>query len=74
MTRRSAAFDATVAGVALALATRRRGPLVAAVPYALTVARHARTAPAQAMIEVAADAVGLAALVRGSWAARRPLL
>ncbi len=74
LSRRSAAFDAAVAATALAAISRRRTPLLAAVPYGLLVARHARTAPAQAAVESAADAVGLVALLRGSWAARRLLL
>ena len=74
VTRRSAAFDAAVAGVALAVATRRCGPLVAAVPVCADRCPPCPHRPGQATVEVAADAVGLSALVRGSWAARRPLL
>lgn len=78
LTRESALFDLALAGVGVALASRRRAPLVAALPYLRkrlawrgawrpSVARHNLTL-------VAADAVGFAALLRGSVAARRLLL
>jgi glycosyltransferase involved in cell wall biosynthesis len=67
----TAAFDAALAGVALAAARRRIGPLALVAPYAVRL-RHTR--PRAALAFVAADAVGLAALVRGSVAARRAVL
>jgi GT2 family glycosyltransferase len=70
LSRRTAEFDAALAGVALAAATRSRLPLVAAVPYTRTVARrvkpHRRRAPIVAAVDVAADAVGFVSLAVGS--------
>jgi glycosyltransferase involved in cell wall biosynthesis len=66
LTPRSAAFDAAVAGVALAAASRRPWPLALAVPYA----RLARRRPRAWAVDVVADAVGLGALVLGSVRAR----
>jgi len=75
---RTAAFDAAVAGAAAAAATRSALPLLAALPYAAVVAGRAlqsgARAPLVAPVEVAADAVGLAALVRGSLRHRSPVL
>jgi glycosyltransferase involved in cell wall biosynthesis len=77
LTRRSAAFDVAVAGVAAALAGRRPGPAVLAAPY-LVMARPgwppARWRVKRFAAGVAADAVGLASLVQGSVAARSPVL
>ncbi len=78
LSRRTAAFDAAVAGV-LTAATRRSGwPLLLGIPY---VRGHLRTwSPLTRgglrdnAALVAGDAAGLAALVRGSIAARRPVL
>ena len=73
LSARSAAFDAALAGAAVAAARRSRWPLVAALPWAAMVARAARPwrrrAPAVAATEAAADAVGFAAL---ALAARAP--
>ena len=73
LSSRSAAFDAALAGLAAAALTRRRAPLAAALPYAAMIARRAAQsgprAPLAAPVEVAADAVALAALLRGSVAA-----
>ncbi|MCA1683168.1 MAG: glycosyltransferase family 2 protein [Actinobacteria bacterium] len=83
LSRRSAAFDLAAAGAALAVLSRRRtGGVVAgaaAVPYARLLLADARgwgprRAPAIAAVRVLADAVSAAALVRGSAAARTPLL
>jgi cellulose synthase/poly-beta-1,6-N-acetylglucosamine synthase-like glycosyltransferase len=78
VSERSAAFDAAVLGAAAALATRRRAPLAAALPYAAIVGRRAlesgRRAPLVAAVELAADSVGLAALLRGSAKHRAPVL
>jgi glycosyltransferase involved in cell wall biosynthesis len=78
LSRRTVRFDAAVAGVALAVATRRPAPLLLAVPYARRdLRRHApwrRSGWRENAAYVAGDAVGLAALVRGSVAARRAVL
>jgi len=70
LSRRTAAFDAALAGVATALATRRLLPLLAALPYARLLNRSRRTAA----VDLAADAITCAALARGSVAARKPVL
>jgi len=67
LTRRGAAFDLALAGVAVAATRRSPLPLLAALPYARLVRRGAPVA-------VAADVVGAAALLAGSLAARRPVL
>jgi glycosyltransferase involved in cell wall biosynthesis len=75
---RTRRFDLAASGVAVAVASRRAWPLALAAPYAW---RHLRSPSpltrgglrAQAAF-LAGDAVGLAALVRGSVAARRLLL
>lgn len=70
LTRRSAAFDLAVAGCVLAAVTRRRLPLGAIAPYALEVAAKRRPwTPARArvaVVDLAADALGLAELAHGS--------
>jgi cellulose synthase/poly-beta-1,6-N-acetylglucosamine synthase-like glycosyltransferase len=75
---RSAAFDFAAIGAALALLSRRRLPLIAAAPYARLLVSEVRRwgprAPLVASVEVIADAVGATALVRGSLAARSPVL
>jgi cellulose synthase/poly-beta-1,6-N-acetylglucosamine synthase-like glycosyltransferase len=65
LSRRSAAFDAATAGVLAAALTRRRAPLLLALPY--LAERPGPTA-------VTADAVGAAALLAGSIRARSVLL
>jgi len=67
----TARFDLALAGAALAVATRRRAPLLAAVPYARGVVRWARPLGTRrlgvnAAVRVARDAVGAAALLVGS--------
>ena len=62
LTPRSAAFDAALAGVALAAVARRPWPLALAVPYA----RLARRRPRAFAVDVVADAVGLGSLLAGS--------
>jgi hypothetical protein len=79
LSRRTAAFDGAVAGVAVAVLTRRLGPLVAAVPYAVLIAREAKYrkgAPTGLRVAqlAAADTVGLGALMAGSLRARRLLI
>ncbi len=78
LSRRTARFDAAVAGAALAVRRRSAWPFALAVPYV----RHdlrvwslpGRDAVADNLALVAADAVGLAALAWGGLAARRLLL
>ena len=78
LSRRSAAFDAAVAGAAVAAARRSPWPLAAAAPYARMVWRDAipsrRRAPLVAAVKVAGDMLTLAALVRGSARFRSPLI
>jgi hypothetical protein len=79
LSSRSAAFDAAVAGVAAALLTRRGTALLAAAPYARMAGRRALRAgplrsPYVAAVDVAADLVGAAWLVRGSIEQRSPVL
>src|SRR4051794_4854678 len=78
LSARTAQFDLAVAGAAAAAVTRRPWLLVLAVPYAH---RHLRTddlwrrsVARHNLAMVSADAVGLAALLRGSMAARTLLL
>jgi hypothetical protein len=67
-----------VVGVAAAALTRRPAPLLATLPYARAATRGVRPwrrAPACAAAwQCAADAVTAAQLVRGSLAARTPVL
>lgn len=70
LTPRSAAFDAALAGFALAAASRRPWPLALALPYVRIARRRPRAWP----VDVAADAVGLASLLAGSARARSPVL
>jgi glycosyltransferase involved in cell wall biosynthesis len=76
LSKRSAAFDAALLGLAAAAAARRPAFAAAALPYAWALSRDARepggllTAGARA----AADGVGLAALIIGSIRSRSPLL
>ena len=75
---RSASVALAAAG-AVALASRRTPAIAlgaaAAVPYACVLAADARAAGVRvALVRAAADAVGLAALSRGSIAARTPVL
>jgi glycosyltransferase involved in cell wall biosynthesis len=78
MSKRSAALDAALAGLALAAARRSPLPLAAALPYGRMVARSARPyrrrAPLVAAVGIAADLVGAASLVRGSLRARSVVL
>jgi glycosyltransferase involved in cell wall biosynthesis len=78
LTPRSADFAGACAGAVVAAASRSPLPLVAAAPYARRLARHStqwrRRAPEVAAVTLAADAVGLAYLVKGSVRARTPVL
>jgi GT2 family glycosyltransferase len=71
LTRRSAAFDAAVAGVVGAALVRRAAPLALVAPYAVELARGGRRA---AVPGVVGDAVGAASLVAGSVRYRSPVL
>jgi hypothetical protein len=76
VTRRSAALDLAVVGLAAAAVKRSPLPLLAAGPYAVSIARYGRRwrSLRVAAVEVGADAVGLAALVWGSLRNRTPVL
>jgi GT2 family glycosyltransferase len=78
LTRHSAAFDAAVVSATLAAALRSPLALAGAAPYALSLAQRAlpwrRRAPQVALVTLAADAAGFAALVRGSIRRRSLLL
>ena len=77
--RRSALFDLAVLGAVLARATRMRFWLVLAVPYGTLTARKLRRTgprhiPVVAAAQIAADTIGLIALLYGSAAHRSVLL
>jgi glycosyltransferase involved in cell wall biosynthesis len=80
LSRRSALFDLALAGAGVAAARRSLVPMLAAAPYAQEAWRHARRAgdarhaSAVAAVDVAADAVGAAALAAGSARARTLVL
>ena len=74
LSRDSALFDLALLGVGASLSSRRRAPLLAALPYMRRRLTWRRPAVRENLAFVAADAVSFAALVRGSAAARRLLL
>jgi glycosyltransferase involved in cell wall biosynthesis len=78
LSRRSAALDLALLGVAAALVTRSPLPLLAAGPYAASNLRASRRwgrrASKIAFAEVAADLLGLGSLVAGSIRSRRLVL
>lgn len=78
ITRRSAAFDAAVAGAAVAAVRHSPLPLALAAPYCAELARASvrwgRAAPRVAAVDVVADAVGCLALLRGSLRERSVLI
>jgi glycosyltransferase involved in cell wall biosynthesis len=78
LSRRSALFDLALSGMLVALALRRPWPATAALPYArrcLWPMRPWRSSVLRINLAlIAADAVTLVALLRGSAAARRLLL
>ena len=78
LTPRSGRFDLAVAGGVAAAVTRSALPLAGSLPYVLEIGRialpHRRNAPRVAGVEIAADALGLAALALGSIRARSLVL
>ena len=73
LNRRTARLDLGLAGLLLSVGLRSPVPLALALPYARELRRHARRARPQgpptalvAAADLAADAVGLAALIGGS--------
>jgi glycosyltransferase involved in cell wall biosynthesis len=77
LSARSARFDAAVAGTAVAVLARRAAPALLALPYLAQLRTHARPWPRPvevAAVELAADAVGAAALVCGSVRSRHVLI
>jgi glycosyltransferase involved in cell wall biosynthesis len=77
--RRSAVFDAAALGIVVAVLLRRRAPLLAALPYAVTLGRDAAAWPQHGTVTVIAgrigtDAMTLVALAAGSVAWRAPLI
>jgi Glycosyl transferase family 2 len=75
---RTMKLDLALAGLALAAARRSRLPLLAALPYALELRRHARRGGDDwkrvAAIDAAADLLGAMALLHGSVEARTAVL
>jgi glycosyltransferase involved in cell wall biosynthesis len=78
LNRRTAAFDAGVAGALAAVVSGSPLPLAAAVPYIWMLVRGAvgwrRHAPRVVAVEVLADAVGAMSLLAGSVRHRSPVL
>ena len=78
LTSRSARFDLALAGAAAAVATRRCLPVLACAPYLAELGAravpHGRRAPLIGAVELAADALGFAALLAGSARSRTPVL
>ena len=70
LTRRTAAFDAGLIGACGAATVRSPLPLLLALPYLVLVVRQSKgwrtRAPVAAAVGVAADAVGMFALLQGS--------
>jgi glycosyltransferase involved in cell wall biosynthesis len=67
LNRRTAAFDVALAAAAAAAVRRSPWPLLAALPYAGIVAKRGRPyGPKVAAVDVCADLVGFASLLRGS--------
>jgi GT2 family glycosyltransferase len=79
LSRRTAAFDLALGAAAAMLLARRLSPAVIALPYIVLAARQSRhwgrrAAPRVALAQLAADAVGAAALAAGSVRYRSPVL
>ena len=76
LSSRTMKLDLALVGLALAAARRSKLPLLAAVPYALELRRHAKDRGGEdwkrvAAIDAAADLLGSMALLHGSVEARR---
>jgi glycosyltransferase involved in cell wall biosynthesis len=78
LSRRTAAFDVALIGAITGALFRRHSALLACLPYAQILRRRARgfgrRAPVVAGIELAADAYGALALLRGTMRARAAVL
>ena len=78
LSRRTARFDAALAGLLVALIARRRWPLALALPYLdQDLRRGAGPGPGRvrrSLVYAAGDLVGLASLLEGAVGARSPLL
>ncbi|TMK63240.1 MAG: glycosyltransferase [Actinobacteria bacterium] len=78
LSRRSAAFDLALVGIAGGIRRRSCGPLTSVLPYAFELYLHSRAwrrrAPAMAGVTVAADLVAFLSLVQGSLRERALLL
>ena len=77
LSRKTALFDLAVAGAAAAARSRRTAPLALGIPYASLRFRGGRPTPGKLKQDaafLAADLVGLAALLYGSVRSRRLLL
>jgi glycosyltransferase involved in cell wall biosynthesis len=78
LNQRSAALDAAALGASAALRRRSAAPLALAIPYAWMLGRDARRwgrrAPVAAAGGLAADVVGMLALLAGSVRRRTPVL
>jgi len=70
LSKRTAYFDLALTGVTTAVLTKRITPLIATLPYVLTLDRR----PTVAATAIAADAIGAAALIAGSISARTVVL
>jgi glycosyltransferase involved in cell wall biosynthesis len=66
LNRRTAALDLALAGAGAAVVCRSPLPLIAAVPYARAVSRRWPYGAKVAAVDVYADVIGLASLIRGS--------
>ncbi|HET9073955.1 MAG TPA: glycosyltransferase family 2 protein [Solirubrobacteraceae bacterium] len=71
LSRSTALCDLALAGSALAAGSRRRAPLLAALPYLATLPRRA---PRAAVVQAAGDLVGAGALLTASLRTRTPVL
>jgi glycosyltransferase involved in cell wall biosynthesis len=79
LNRRTMKLDLALASLAVAATRRSALPLLAAAPYALELRRHAKNRAGEdwkgvAAVDAAADLTGVAALARGSLAARSAVL
>jgi len=78
LTADSAAFDLALVGALAIALSRSQVPILAAGPYAWSLARRStrwrKRAPIVAAVELVADALGFGALATGSLRARTPVL